>query len=532
MSVPQERFECPRLPARRSFFAQRENEALTTPTTTVPFFLPPHSALSSSPLLSSHKKQTKRSTNAATTRQSNRILHTNTNMSTKGKSKKARTGLAKSSSTSSSSEVGSTLSNPPSPISLITFNTYLFPVAFRHSLTYADKQNRADLILKHMRRNQTTATEDKEERGIVSSQEEEREGRGSRGGMEKQEEEMGRGKRKRKQASGSSSNSSSSSASTFASISPLLSPPLLPSPASASSSSSSSSGLLSADIVCLQEVLSSFWCRKWQKHFASIALSTNGRASIPSFQQGRACSDSATGAAGEYHLVFSPPPRVCSGVLLDGGLLTASRYPILHSSYQSFKQSPLLMRFVDKGFQHCVIDLSERNQSQSSSSASSSSASTPSSTNPPSVLHVINTHLHPYESSWSVEHGRSVRRAQALEIRSYLLSTSHDPDFDPRCQFDPLASALVITGDLNTPQSTEECSRMQEILDCPHVSLIEDTEATMHSHHDFCNHMPEQTICGDFALANKRVRMEKGEIIREAWTMSDHYPVKVNMEIR
>jgi hypothetical protein len=69
------------------------------------------------------------------------------------------------------------------------------------------------------------------------------------------------------------------------------------------------------------------------------------------------------------------------------------------------------------------------------------------------------------------------------------------------------------TGDLNTAQGSPACLEMRALMDCAHYSAIHRAEPTMHNSHGFCNHSPEQTICGDYAISNRHVRMPRGEII-------------------
>lgn len=393
----------------------------------------------------------------------------------------------------------------PSSVSLITFNTYLFPVGLRHSLAFPNKAVRAEQIVAQMRRhrctrrcNPTAAEHDDEHNQATDDSQEE-------------EDDVNSELVQRKSAASAGS----------ASIAPIDSSPTPdsghscePSPSSSSSTSSPSpcsssvDSLLSADIVLLQEVLGSLWCRQWQDYFRSLAAPPAG----------------CTTAVGEYALVASPRPSLCSGVVVDGGLLLASRFVVLHSAYRRFDANPHVMRFADKGFQHAVLDLTRRVDQTKSEHADDDQS--------PRVLHVINTHLHPYEASWSVEHGQRVRREQAQQIRAYLLATEDDTSIPAAARFRPGISALVLGGDLNTAQDTVECRAIRAILDCPRVSLVPECEPTMHNAHPFCNHLPEQTICGDYAVANDRIEMTRGDIVRGARHLSDHFPVRVEMKIR
>jgi len=313
-------------------------------------------------------------------------------------------------------------------------------------------------------------------------------------------------------------------------------------------SSTPSASLLAADICCFQEVLGSIWCSQWKKFFREALtksanvnpigsgdgvcetannspLDANDVAmNSPSPDPSSPYTPVLTASSGEYELVFSPRPRLCSGTIIDSGLMIASRYPIIYSAFRSFSTNPFLMKFVDKGFQHAVLDVTSKYVDSSTISPQHGTRRR--------LLHVINTHLHPHEASYSVTHGEGVRRIQVKQIREYLLATTDDTSIPKEARFDPASSALIMTGDLNTAQLSDQCRAIRDIIDCPNVSIIANQEPTMHSSHPFCNHPPEQTICGDYAVANKQILMDRGEIIHAAAHLSDHYPVKVEFHLR
>jgi endonuclease/exonuclease/phosphatase family metal-dependent hydrolase len=98
------------------------------------------------------------------------------------------------------------------------------------------------------------------------------------------------------------------------------------------------------DIICLQEMFSSFSFRKMKLISEAVKL-------------------------GFFFYVESDSPSITSMCLVDGGLIILSRFPIVNYSYTGYSGGVMVDKFVDKGVLYAQIRVKD------------------------SILHLFNTHL-------------------------------------------------------------------------------------------------------------------------------------------
>ena len=98
------------------------------------------------------------------------------------------------------------------------------------------------------------------------------------------------------------------------------------------------------DIICLQEMFSSFSFRKMKLISEAVKL-------------------------GFFYYVESDSPSVTSMCLVDGGLIILSRFPIVNYCYSNYSGGVMVDQFVDKGVLYAQIRVKD------------------------SILHLFNTHL-------------------------------------------------------------------------------------------------------------------------------------------
>ena len=329
--------------------------------------------------------------------------------------------------------LASTASSSASPsLTLVTFNTYLWPAGLRHSSSLAHKSVRADAILE----------------AIASTHLETRKGKRSTKVTHVAPEHWNAAR--------------------------------MP-------------GLLSGDIVCLQEVVSSVWCHQWVRHFHQL-------------------EDSG------YTVVKSPPLRLAAAAscwppqITDGGLLVVTRLPVLESHYCLLPKpkSGGVMAWCAKGFQHVVLDISGR-------------------VGPPacSKLHLIHVHLMSPEGAADNEtEAAEERRRQVDAIAEYLEKEA------PECvagagEQDALRKEhLLVVGDFNFEQRSAECKNVAQRLSCGAVSWLPCGQPTVHHLHEFCMHTSSALPTSDFALASPGIVFRDVNVVAEAGPLSDHYPVK------
>lgn len=127
------------------------------------------------------------------------------------------------------------------------------------------------------------------------------------------------------------------------------------------------------DVVLLQEVFSTMWCKEWRKLFAAVP-----------------------------ELVTVNPER--GNKLLDSGLVVLSRYPVIASSFHRFRSKPLTNSIIDRGFLYAKLDAHGR------------------------TLHVINTHLAPSEWSAGFHSSQEYRRRQLDEMLAFKAQQKSAPD--------------------------------------------------------------------------------------------------------
>jgi endonuclease/exonuclease/phosphatase family metal-dependent hydrolase len=230
------------------------------------------------------------------------------------------------------------------------------------------------------------------------------------------------------------------------------------------------------DIICLQEVFSSHWSSKWKASLLTTIKLHN--------QQN---------PEKQLHTAECPMPKMKRLHLMDGGLLIISKFPITSSTFHSFDCNPTLLRLADKGFLHAAINVNNQ------------------------TLHLINTHLHPPEGSLTSKHSINSRKQQISQLKTYL----------EKSELYDKSSGVVVTGDLNIHQGSEESEQMKSSLEMAEESTIDNYAPTVHNQLRFCNH--KEYLCGDFAIG-RNVLFKNTKILKEHFHLSDHYPVQFDVE--
>lgn len=216
---------------------------------------------------------------------------------------------------------------------------------------------------------------------------------------------------------------------------------------------------VASDVVCLQEVFSSSCSSRWRSRIV----------------------------ARDYDAAWGRASCLARGHVMDSGLAVLSRLPIVFDQFVPFEHNPGLLRLADKGFQHVVL-------------AADSSR----------LVHVINVHLHPTLAGAS--DAAASRHRQLAQIRAFVDALCLDDD-----------AALLVAGDFNIEQGSDEHQRMLQTLRCAAGPPL--GTPTQHMAHPFCNH--EQLLCGDFAVGSG---LASAAVLRLPG-LSDHYPVRYSVTL-
>jgi len=181
----------------------------------------------------------------------------------------------------------------------------------------------------------------------------------------------------------------------------------------------------SSDVVCLQEVFSSWYSHKFTNIIKRCAKENN------------------------WFVFLATSIRCCSGLLLDSGLMVLSRIPIKTSEFIQFEYNPgCVLRLANKGFMHIEFV---------------------------NGVHLINCHLHPFENSLMTEkHAIDTREKQLNEIKNYIDESDDVP--------------IILTGDFNIHQGSQEAENMKNFLKMPNEAIILNNENTVHHENNWCTH--------------------------------------------
>jgi len=151
------------------------------------------------------------------------------------------------------------------------------------------------------------------------------------------------------------------------------------------------------DIICLQEMFDTLSSRKMRMKVHSAKN-------------------------GFLYFAESPPPALLmSRQIIDGGLLTLSKYPIVESEYKAFSAGCEIDKVAEKGMLYTKISL------------------------PSFSLHLFNTHLQSsYDKKYSLATKNSflVRFAQLIELRNFITTSLEKHKTQPQ-------DAVILCGDLN-----------------------------------------------------------------------------------
>lgn len=426
-------------------------------------------------------------------------------------------------------------------VSFLSFNICLFPVGMRHSWPVADKMVRMrqymELLQQHHRRRRrrhgrgrsggrvtvTASAPDDDDSSSSSSHwngDDE-----SAHSVSMREQPISVRRHKAPQSQPLLHQSIVDGATAAAACSAAVDPSELQLLAGASPSDLSLqlASLLSADIVCLQEIFSSGCSSRWRTLLEQAV---------------------ERGQLGYAHVAFGRPSSLARMHIMDSGLAILSRWPIRHQSFHPFHCNPGVLRFADKGFIHAVIEIEhkqserqasefEEQQRQESASGASPAASASSGSSGCRLLHVFNTHLHPGEGSATAEAARAARRVQVQQLRAYMqaqgllesapasASSSTSATVHGAHPVEPARSSFIVLGDFNMEEGSEEHAEMLRTWECDAAPLL--GQPTQHMSHVFCNHGP--LIAGDFAVA-RNLRWSQAEVITQACALSDHFPVR------
>lgn len=226
------------------------------------------------------------------------------------------------------------------------------------------------------------------------------------------------------------------------------------------------------DIVCLQEVFTSAWDKKWPEVLKSEHLSyarADGRE--------------------KWHI-------------LDTGLQVVTRYKILSSEYRPFESTGGLARFFKPfGYLHCIIEI-------------------PVTPDRSERFHVFNCHLHPDEGHYGPSTPLEIRFKQAQEISSQI----------------PKDEPWIIAGDFNIHAHDPDGETLHQFFihesdDGPKkASRFAPEKATIHNLVPFAVHRSDMlTQSVDHIYSCNPIT--EGALLEELHHLSDHLPVSVKISI-
>jgi endonuclease/exonuclease/phosphatase family metal-dependent hydrolase len=245
-----------------------------------------------------------------------------------------------------------------------------------------------------------------------------------------------------------------------------------------------------SDVYCFQELFSCKWSQRWKQELLcqpNTQIIQTHRSQC--YDQHLHTHPPVTTIDTLLYAVGCPLSSLCSGHLMDGGLLIVSRYPIVWSTFHPFDENPNLLRTAEKGFLHAVIQLPQQ----------------------PECLHVINCHLHPPEGSWDDKSAALIRTSQLKQIRQHLMQSKLSS-----------TAMVVLTGDFNIQQGSVEYTDMKVLLGFSQEAIIPLYTPTVHCELPFCSH-PDM-ICCDYALGTN-VTFHDTQILKQHGNLSDHYPI-------
>ncbi len=242
------------------------------------------------------------------------------------------------------------------------------------------------------------------------------------------------------------------------------------------------------DIIFLQEVFSSIYSSKWKNSIIDVVNQHNN-------------TTIHTGIGSMWYVSCSPIPKPCPHLLLmDSGLMTLSRYPIVNTQFEAFISNPLPLRFAQKGFLYTCINMNNNNNT---------------------IYHLFNTHLHPLEGSWTIQHSNETRSQQCIQLKQFIDTNIRVIDHYHHYRKSEVITAVV--GDFNIHQNSFECNVMKQTLQLHKQCTIPLDEPTMHLQHLFCTH--HSLLSADFAIGSDNCTFENTRIMSEYPHLSDHFPV-------
>jgi len=238
---------------------------------------------------------------------------------------------------------------------------------------------------------------------------------------------------------------------------------------------------------------------------------------------------------GFRYFVSSPPPPKCSKRFVDGGLLIASKYPIMDSDFIMYTKGSFSDALAAKGALYAKVRLHEHGP----------------------IFHVFTTHLQAsYDEKQCEEKFFAIRQSQLLQLRDFITSkTNHD------------SYPVLLMGDLNVPardrkaRESIEYLTMLKILRNSHF-YITDLIKTHYGYHPHTagssftlSKTGQHTKCLDYILVLrkrkhrhsdiKKIELETGHVVEFVESpimefnvnqpnfelLSDHYAVACIMSV-